>query len=203
MKWRDIQQILFLPTCGFDVVGNLGAAVSKGGEFDIDALIVPGLTFHTGVVYNDAYVTQTAPGTGAQLGDPIENAPKVTVSTAMDLSIPLGSSSSAQGLAHIDYQFHDSQAQSFNKTYQSTINPITGTPLGGLMTVVDPSYLQRSYSTSSASMGVRDGHWTVRLVVQNLLNAHPLLAMSSNGELANSSYTLLPRTFVIAVHAEY
>jgi iron complex outermembrane recepter protein len=200
MDWSHIQQSVALPTCGFGFTGNVGAAVSKGGEFDIDSHF-GGLTLHGGIVYDNAYVTQTAPGTAAQLGDPIEQAPKVTASTAVDYVFPLRSG--VRGTLHLDYAYHGSQAQSFNKSYLSNIDPLSGAPLGGVMTVADPSYLQPHYELASGSVGVLVGSWNVRFIVQNLFNARPLLGLMSTGSLANNAFSLAPRTFTLAAHVDF
>jgi len=195
MDWSKIQQSVALPHCGFGFTGNLGAAVSKGGEFDLDARLGR-LTVHGGLVYDATRVTETAPGIPASVGDPVEQAPKVTAIGALDYSLPVMATVTAN--FHFDYQYHGSQAQSFNRTYQSNIDPLTGAPLGGVTTVADPSYLQPRYEVGSASVGLLMSHWSVRFIVQNLFDARPLLGMMSTGSLANSAFSLTPRTFVIA-----
>jgi outer membrane receptor protein involved in Fe transport len=35
IKWKNIQQSIRLPTCGFTFIGNLGSATGKGGEFSV------------------------------------------------------------------------------------------------------------------------------------------------------------------------
>ncbi len=44
VKWRNIQQAIFLPTCAYTYTANAGDATSRGAELEIQAKPVPGLT---------------------------------------------------------------------------------------------------------------------------------------------------------------
>jgi iron complex outermembrane receptor protein len=44
VKWKNIQQGVYLPTCGYTYNANAGDAISKGVEFEIKAKPIPGLT---------------------------------------------------------------------------------------------------------------------------------------------------------------
>jgi outer membrane receptor protein involved in Fe transport len=44
VKWKNIQQGVYLPTCAYTYNANAGDATTKGFEFDIKAKPLPGLT---------------------------------------------------------------------------------------------------------------------------------------------------------------
>jgi outer membrane receptor protein involved in Fe transport len=43
IRWNNIQQGVYLPTCAYTYNANAGNAVSKGIEFEINARLIPGL----------------------------------------------------------------------------------------------------------------------------------------------------------------
>ncbi|WP_334164008.1 TonB-dependent receptor [Phenylobacterium sp.] len=57
-KWTDIQQQIRLP-CAFSLVANTATAISKGGDLNVTARPVEGLTLSAAVGYTDAYYDST------------------------------------------------------------------------------------------------------------------------------------------------
>ncbi len=58
IDWKDIQQNVYLPHCGAQFVGNLGRALSRGGDIDITYRPTDPLTFSLTVAYLDAKYTK-------------------------------------------------------------------------------------------------------------------------------------------------
>lgn len=192
MDWRDIQQGVTLP-CGFGFTANLGAAVSKGAELELHVRPAAGLELGGSVTYDDAYVSRAAPNTGISEGDPIQQAPKWSGNAALDYSLPMAGGRSL--FTHWDYQYRGSLVQGGPQSISSSVDPLSGTPLGALATVPNPAYQSGSYRLVDASVGLRAGRWTIRALVQNLTNAQPLLNLSPAGPgLPFYTPTFRPRT---------
>ena len=57
VKWKNIQQGVYLPTCAYTYNANAGDAVSKGIEFELKAKPMPGLTLSASGGYVKAELT--------------------------------------------------------------------------------------------------------------------------------------------------
>ena len=95
IDWKGIQQTTTLgavdPICTFNVTTNSGAAVSKGGELEVDAAPVDNLTLNFAAGYEDATITEVTPGSLTVVGQPINQVPRWTGSTTVQYSVPIGS----------------------------------------------------------------------------------------------------------------
>ena len=80
VKWKNIQQGVYLPTCAYTYNANAGDATSKGFEFDIKAKPMPGLTLSASGGYvkaelsNDQGIENGV--VGAVAGAQIQGVPK-------------------------------------------------------------------------------------------------------------------------------
>jgi iron complex outermembrane receptor protein len=201
MDWRDIQQGVTLP-CGFGFTANLGAAVSKGAEAEIRFRPVAGLELGGSVTYDDAYVSRAAPNTGISEGDPIQQAPKWSGNAVLDYSLPVASGRSL--FTHSEYQYRGSLVQGGPQSISSSVDPLSGAPLGAVATVPNPAYLSRSYHLVNASVGLRASRWTIRALAQNLTDVHPLLNLSAAGPgLPFYTPTFRPRTLSLRFDFEF
>jgi len=86
--WKDIQQQVNLPTCGFQFIGNVGAASIKGGELELKSIIVPGVTVGGVASYTKSEITSTAPGVSAQVGQPLLDTPNGRAACTSRLRCP-------------------------------------------------------------------------------------------------------------------
>jgi outer membrane receptor protein involved in Fe transport len=83
INWSDVQQQVYL-ACGYNYTDNLGQAVSKGGELELQAQLTPSLLFDQNVGYTRATLTSTAAGTNAIVGQQLQDIPKYTASSAFE-----------------------------------------------------------------------------------------------------------------------
>jgi len=77
IDWDHIQQPIFLPSCGFYVQGNAGAARINGAEMELDGRINSNLKMRFGLGYEDARITSQG-ATGQQVGSRIYQTPEWT-----------------------------------------------------------------------------------------------------------------------------
>jgi iron complex outermembrane receptor protein len=59
IDWSQVQQAIFLSSCGLEFTANTGAAISKGFDVDMQYLVARGLRLTIRGGYTDAYYTRT------------------------------------------------------------------------------------------------------------------------------------------------
>jgi iron complex outermembrane recepter protein len=60
INWKNIQQNVYLPSCGEQFVANLGQVQSRGGDIDIQYKPIDTLTLGTTIAYTDARFTKSS-----------------------------------------------------------------------------------------------------------------------------------------------
>ncbi|HEX7373529.1 MAG TPA: TonB-dependent receptor, partial [Steroidobacteraceae bacterium] len=97
IDWKDMQ--IIVARNGVGVVGNAGAARSRGAELTLTSRPVEALTLVGAFAYTNAELTEDSPATdlGAQKGDPLPNTPKFTTALSADYAFDIGSHGSALG----------------------------------------------------------------------------------------------------------
>ncbi len=185
IDWKGIQQITSLaavdPSCTYILVANAGAAVSTGGEFEVDAAPLDGLKLNLAIGYEDAKITRVAPGALTVLGQPINQVPRWTGSITAQYSVPLGERS----------LFLRSQT-TFVGERTSFVNvvPPTGRTLN-------------EYTLENLRLGVRQGPWEIGIFARNLFDVRANLGDVNPevGELPGRPRWLIatPRTVGIEV----
>jgi iron complex outermembrane recepter protein len=155
IDWRNIQQLILLPTCGFDFTGNFGTASSKGAELEIQYEPVNELRFSLGTAFNEAQLTSTVTGAQGQVGSTLENAPKWmgNVSAEYHRDLLRGMS----GYGRIDFNTTSHEYNNFDS--QSIY------------------YRQAGYSLANLRFGVKKGAWQSSLFVTNLFDKHAEMAL--------------------------
>jgi hypothetical protein len=168
INWSNIQNNVYLPSCGFSFTANLGKVTSKGGDIDILARPIDALNLELTASYTDARYQDSvyaAPGAAAALagkGDYLPVAPWTAVaSTEYKLPIlPL--------MAHGPYVRLDYSFSAKYKSPQEFQDPTTIS--------YDPAPFYQTQATSlSARIGLRFSGFDVSLFGTNLTNTHPVL----------------------------
>ncbi|MEP6545889.1 MAG: TonB-dependent receptor, partial [Gammaproteobacteria bacterium] len=60
INWKNIQQNVYLPSCGEQFVANLGQVQSRGGDIDVQYRPIEPLTFGVTIAYTDARFTKSS-----------------------------------------------------------------------------------------------------------------------------------------------
>jgi outer membrane receptor protein involved in Fe transport len=173
IKWNGIQQNVYDPGptggCGFQYTSNLGIAVAKGFDLQVDAALGGGLSFEASVGYTDARYTNNTVNSSS--GDAISGEAAINYSpgTNAPWNIALGPQYSFpvagnEAFVRLDWEY-------------SSRNP-------WLASVQDPNnvnqYDQYSYTlpaTSFVSMrtGVKLGNWQISAFVDNLFDSRTVI----------------------------
>ncbi len=214
VDWRNIQQNVYLPSCGEQFTANLGNAKSEGGDIEILYKPVEALTLDLTAAYTDARFTKTScagvltfngsqcAGTDSS-GAALSGAPLVSNGNAL-IGAPW--SFTASGEYHfpewlrrkpylrLDYQH--STAQKSRLPGQDPANGLNDITIPGLPTI----------NNLSARAGLRFNGLDLSVYGNNLTNAHPLMVESR--DIADSTTDTLyfgrgVRPLTIGVTATY
>jgi iron complex outermembrane receptor protein len=161
IDWKNIQQWILLG-CGFQYRANAGAAVSKGGELEINARPMEPLQLSLGLGYQDAKITAVNAGSDSPetVGEPVFETPDWTGNASATWTQPLWASDRL--VNSLDYSY---VGRSFSA------NNISGA--NGFATRERPSY-----ALLNARAAYMHDRWEVALVGKNLTNEHANLADS-------------------------
>jgi iron complex outermembrane recepter protein len=185
IDWNQMQQSILL-ACSFHVTENVGSAVSKGAELEVDATPLPGLYMNLGLGYEDAAITSAPQGSPVPVGSALNGVPRWTASLLGDYSFPM---SFGKGFVRAQY--------SFTGTSISNNNPVS---------VYDPTPAGRergSYSLANLFVGGKHDSWEASVFVKNLFDVRGNLGdeQSEISELPGRPRWLIttPRTIGIDV----
>ncbi len=191
VNWKNIQSSVPLLHCGFQYVGNLGNAVSKGFDLQTSAALLDGLIVRAGIGYTKAEYSRSlfaAPGVPlVSEGDKLDS-PPWHASLAADYSFN-AVSDGARGYLHLQYDYDSAYSlqNSADATYDALANRIAETRL------------------MSARLGIRPGAWDASLYVDNLLNSYDRTSLFHDvptTELVRYT-SFRPRTIGVTVSYRY
>jgi iron complex outermembrane receptor protein len=185
INWKDIQQNVYLPSCGEQFTANLGKAKIEGGQVEVLYRPLAALTFDLTAAYTDARLTKTScagtltfngsscGGTDPATGLPITGIAPIASNGNALLGAPWSFTASSeyhfpewQGrtpYARLDFQH--STAQKSLLPGQDQNNALFDTTIPGLPVV----------NNLSARAGMRFSGLDLSVYANNLTNAHPLM----------------------------
>jgi len=89
MEWKDIQQVVLIPVCGFTLTVNGAAARSTGAELEVAYAPVAGLTMSMSGGYEDAKITGILNTSGSlYVGQRLNGVPEVTAAATVKYEWP-------------------------------------------------------------------------------------------------------------------
>ncbi|XLZ68906.1 TonB-dependent receptor [Massilia sp. SR12] len=184
VKWKNIQQGVYLPTCAYSYNANAGNATSKGFEFDIKAKPMAGLTLSAAGGYVKAELANDEGSSngvlGAVKGAQVQGVPKYngTVTAQYNFSTAGGRSAFVMG----GVQWVGSSKGSLNP--EST------------------DYNRPAYHTTNLSAGITLDRYQLTAFIKNAFDEdkviqHPQVASIVQG------YRLAPRSIGVSVAAKF
>jgi iron complex outermembrane receptor protein len=182
LKWQNLQQAIYLPTCGYYDTINIGNAESYGAElelhFKLDA--VPGLVLSVNGGLNHATLTSSTNLLAAQPGQHILYTPRWTATASIDYRHAL--TEDVRGFLSIDYDY----------TGESN----------GSYTVSSPNYINAAYGIVNLALGVEKGSWQIALFAKNLLNNDTIIQSPTINSLVEG-YSVQPMTAGLRVTKKF
>jgi len=184
IDWKNIQQNVYLPSCGEQFTANLGKARSEGGDIEVLYKPVEAVTFDVRAAYTKAKLTKTScagvltfngsgcTGTDPATGLPISGAPIASNGDAL-LGAPWSFTASSefhfpewQGRTpYARFDFQHTTAQKSLLAGQDQHNALFDQTIPGLPVV----------NNLSARAGLRFNGVDLSMYANNLTNAHPLM----------------------------
>ena len=184
VKWKNIQQGVYLPTCAYTYNANAGNATSKGFEFDIKAKPMAGLTLSAAGGYVKAELANDegiANGVvGAVKGAQVQGVPKYngTVSAQYNFSTAGGRSAFVMG------------GVQWVGPSKGSLNPES------------TDYERPSYHTANFSAGIAIDRYQLTAFIKNAFDndtviQHPQVASIVQG------YRVAPRSIGMSIAAKF
>jgi outer membrane receptor protein involved in Fe transport len=163
IDWSGVQQAVTDPGCGSLFVANVGDAVTKGLEAEINWKPIDSLLFSIGGSYTHAEFTSIAgpyqSASAVQAGDAVPDVPRQKFDASAEYTFPLGS-----------------QMTGF---LQGDWTHLGSVPAGFTYHVTRPAY-----SSLGASVGVRNSRYEVSLYGRNLTNSNGILEIEEGATLS-------------------
>ena len=180
VKWKNIQQTITLPICGYTITANVGDAEIWGPELEIAYKPIPALTLGLSTEYTHDALTKVTSSVGASVGEHILNVPEWMATFRFDYTQPI--SDSVKGFVRSDYDW-------------------TG-PSYGAFDPTNPDYSRPVYSVLNANIGVKLSSYEISLFAKNLLDDHKQIqhpAILSEYQ----AYTVRPLTVGLGIKATF
>jgi iron complex outermembrane recepter protein len=189
IDWNDMQQQILL-ACSFHVFENVGSAVSKGVELELDGEPFSGLYLNLGVGYDDAQLTSAPPGAPLPAGSALNGVPRWTGSLLTDYSWP---TSFGKGFVRAQYSY---TGASISNNNPQAVN------------IAMPAMRQRGgYSLLNLFLGGKLETWEASLFVKNLVDVRGNVGdeQSEISELPGRPRWMItqPRTFGIDIKKQF
>jgi outer membrane receptor protein involved in Fe transport len=169
--WTNIQQQIYLPTCGYYFTSNVGNARIYGGEVEATARLTRHLRLNFTASANDATITKTANPVDVAVGQHLIDVPDVTLTAGAVYSTQIRDDLRLTGI--IDYAY---TGHSYG-TYQSA----------------NPNYNNPAYSVVNLSLGLTRGRYQVAVYAKNALGDRTII-QSPEINTVVEGYTVRPRT---------
>jgi outer membrane receptor protein involved in Fe transport len=200
IDWRRVQQSIALPNCGFSYVDNLGAARSRGFEFEAQLRPLPQLQLFAGIGHVDARFRRTLrsgaglDGQGAALlvkrGDRVPFTPGWSINAAGEYDIDLGAV--GRGFVRADYRY---------------LGAYKRTPASPAISFDETVFAGESRSTLDLRAGIAKDGWRVTAFAQNVLSDEAIVFSSAELVPATKSplrqATVMPRRVGVNVELHY
>lgn len=188
IDWSNIQAQANRVSDSVQFATNIGAARSKGFEFELGIIPAAGLNIGLNGAYVDAKITELTPEeaaiSGAVLGHRL-SAPKFQGSAYASYTFDLTPDMKGTLAANIQH------VGSYNSSFPNT----PGRPDLPLSTFGRTD----AYENVNLSFGVRKGDWSGQLYVENLFDDHSITYIHPEAFLVSRFGTLRPRTVGIRI----
>ncbi|MRV70854.1 TonB-dependent receptor [Duganella sp. FT92W] len=184
IKWKNIQQGVYLPTCAYTYNANAGNAVSKGFEFDVKAKPVSGLTLSASGGYVQAELTNDEGVNngvlGAVRGAQVQGVPKYNAAVSAQYNFAVFGDKSAFVAGGVQW-----------------VGPSKGS-----LNPASTDYDRPGYHTADFSAGLTVDRYKFTAYVKNAFDndtviQHPQVASIVQG------YRVTPRAIGVSVAAKF
>ena len=185
INWKNLQQAINIPACGYAYNTNVGNATSSGAEFEIKFKPTKSLVLDLAAGYTDATLSDSAGANagvvGAVKGARVPGVPKYNMALTGQYNFFVNDDI---------YGFARSAGHWTGASY-------------GALDPTNPDYQRPSYATYDASVGLTRDVWEVTLYVKNLTNNQSVIQRPQVQGTANEVYRISPRTIGMSLSAKF
>jgi iron complex outermembrane receptor protein len=177
VRWNDIQQEVALPTCGNTYAANLGTAVSKGGDLELEWAATDSVHLDAAIGYTNAVYTKNifagpaAPTPLIEKGDAIVSGQGAFAQPPSPWTVSTGAQYNFRAFEHksyvrLDYEFASKNNRPFAGDDSRTVQ-------------YDP-YLgpTSAHTFVSARAGTEFHDLSVSFFIDNLLDSHTITSIT-------------------------
>jgi outer membrane receptor protein involved in Fe transport len=177
IDWKNVQQAVTDPGCGYEFVANVGSAQSKGLEAEINFKPVQSLLLSASGSYDHAEFTSIDPAflvaAAVQVGEAVPSVPRQKFNLGGEYTVVIADHT---GYLNLDWSH------------------LGNVPAGFTYNAVRPAY-----GALDAAVGVRTGHYDLSLYGHNLTNSNGILELLegtsySYGNTFTTQISTPPRT---------
>jgi iron complex outermembrane receptor protein len=177
-QWDNIQQQVYLPTCGYYVTLNVGDAQIYGGELEASYRPIDGLTLGLTASYQHASITRTNNAQTVAVGQRLIDVPYDSLTASVQYDYPIATDMTLA--VHADYDW-------------------SGRSNGSYL-VGNSDYYNPSYGVLNASVGLETEAYDVTLYAKNLGDDRTIIQRPELNTVVEG-YTVRPLT--VGVSAKY
>jgi outer membrane receptor protein involved in Fe transport len=170
-QWNNIQQQVYLPTCGYYVTLNVGNAEIYGGELEVSYRPINGLTLGITAAYQHAAITSTDNSQTVAVGQRLIDVPYDSLTASVQYDYPLNSEMTLA--VHADYDWTGRSNGSYQYGNSNYYNP--------------------SYGVLNASVGIETEAYDVSLYAKNLDDNRTIIQQPELNTVIEG-YTMRPLT---------
>jgi outer membrane receptor protein involved in Fe transport len=170
-NWNNIQQQIYLPTCGYYFTANIGNARIWGAEAEASFKLTPSLSLNATASGNDAKVIQSNNTIDVPVGRHLIDVPGFTATAGANYLHRVGQSNAVVALVNYAYTGH---------SYGSYLQ-------------TDSNFYNPAYGVVNASIGLRFGANQITLYAKNLFDNRTII-QSPEINTVVEGYTVHPRT---------
>jgi outer membrane receptor protein involved in Fe transport len=169
--WKNIQQQLYLPTCGYYFTSNVGNAGILGGELEATAKVTRAFHVNMSVSAEHATITSSSNTSAVPVGAHLIDVPGLTVTLGESYTIDLGDGSNLITRANYAWTGHS------YGSYQ----------------VGNANYYNPGYGVLNLNISLTHKTYDVSLYAKNALNNQTII-QSPEINTVVEGYTVRPRT---------
>ena len=176
INWQNIQQNIYLPTCGFNFTTNVGDAEIYGAEWEMVYQPIPSLKLGLNGSVEHARITDSNNPETVPVGSKIIFVPDWSLDVSGEYNTPINDDYLL--FIRADYDF-------------------TG-PSQGSYQITNPNFKDREYGVLNGTIGVEYDTWTASLYAKNLTNDHKIIQEPQINSVYGG-YTVRPLTYGVTV----
>lgn len=213
IRWNNIQQTVVPPICQISFIANLGQAVAKGADIQVEWAVTDNFTAELVAGYTDARYTRDSI-LGTPSTDPTVPPPQPVVAKGDAIAGESGSGQNGQPSAPytvtlgLEYKFQLFNRASFVRVddeYQARSKYHAATQDANTLQFDAADYTLSSTNFASARAGMTFGGWQASIFADNLFDSHTVTGYEftidpgdGNSRLERQ-FTFRPRTIGITV----